>query len=500
MFEFNHKSEVTRNLTFSQYVIQQLVRKKFFSALGLTFFVFIAVFSAVFIYWGDIFSVELLIALAIGIPSLVFSVIYLHFGVYVLLIISYFILGLLRFTDLPLGMIIDGLVVILLAAVIWRLIQNRSWEIFTNASGKVVFLWIIFNILQVLNPETSSKVAWIYAIRGVSIILLFYFVAAYAINTPKKLYYFVEIILFLSLILGLYGIFQEFNGLLRIEEDWVRSNEERFALYFNWGKFRKFSYFSSPTIFGITAASVGVFSLVLSFGKVSFLRRIYLIATSLVLFFSMIFSGTRTAYAIIPVAFLFFAIVSMKRNILIITGILIAIGAGVILSPITSLGPIDASNLERIRSAFLFQEDPSFNVRLKNQAFIQPYIQSHPLGAGLGSCGEIGKKYSPNSQLANFPPDSGFVKIAVESGYVGLFLYCILLFVIIRAGLLTYFKTNDPKLKNYLIACLTLLYCIIIANYAQETITFCPINIIIYVIMAALVNIKQESKPIQNAR
>ncbi|MGL1489090.1 hypothetical protein ACSTJG_25000, partial [Vibrio parahaemolyticus] len=76
-------------------------------------------------------------------------------------------------------------------------------------------------------------------------------------------------------------------------------------------------------------------------------------------------------------------------------------------------------NILRFQSAFRPNNDASYRVRIFNQARIKPYIWSHPIGGGLGSTGEWGKKFAPNSYLANFPPDSGYVRTTVELGYVG---------------------------------------------------------------------------------
>ncbi|MCP6423416.1 hypothetical protein NL463_29335, partial [Klebsiella pneumoniae] len=64
-----------------------------------------------------------------------------------------------------------------------------------------------------------------------------------------------------------------------------------------------------------------------------------------------------------------------------------------------------------------------------NQKRIQPYILSHPIGGGLGATGVWGVRFAPYSFLANFPPDSGYVRVAVELGWIGLGIFCTLMFV-----------------------------------------------------------------------
>ncbi len=136
------------------------------------------------------------------------------------------------------------------------------------------------------------------------------------------------------------------------------------------------------------------------------------------MFLAMVYAGTRTAYAMIPAGLVFFAMLTLQKRTLMIAGILGALGAGIIFSDIRSLGPFLTQNsLERIRSAFKPSEDPSFQVRERSQAFIKPFIQQHPIGGGLGSIGAWGRRL-PGSPLSQFAPDSGYVRVAVELGWL----------------------------------------------------------------------------------
>jgi O-antigen ligase len=118
---------------------------------------------------------------------------------------------------------------------------------------------------------------------------------------------------------------------------------------------------------------------------------------------------------------------------------------------------------------------------------IQPYIWAHPIGGGLGSTGVWGAKFSPGSFLASFPPDSGYVRVAVEMGWIGLFLFCTLLFVILKTGINNFFAIEDPELKSYCLAMVLIVYALTIGNYPQEAITQYPLNVYFFLV-AALIN------------
>jgi len=150
--------------------------------------------------------------------------------------------------------------------------------------------------------------------------------------------------------------------------------------------------------------------------------------------------------------------------------------------------PTSNGTIKRFQSAFRPTEDASFNERAKNQAFIKPYIQSHPFGAGLGAVGIWGQRFAPNSPLSKFPPDSSYVRIAVELGSVGLLLFCTLIFVALKTGINNFFLIKDPELKNYTLGMVMVIFAFAIASYPQQSIVQFPSNIIFY-LSIALINV-----------
>src|SRR5690606_36158927 len=122
--------------------------------------------------------------------------------------------------------------------------------------------------------------------------------------------------------------------------------------------------------------------------------KIYLALSAGVMLLAMVYAGTRTAFAMLPAGFIFYALLTFQKKTLAFTAAFMLIGSLIIFSDIRSLGPFLSTNsLNRIRSTFSPSEDPSFQVRERSQAFIKPFIQSHPIGAGLGSIGIWGARF-----------------------------------------------------------------------------------------------------------
>jgi len=175
-------------------------------------------------------------------------------------------------------------------------------------------------------------------------------------------------------------------------------------------------------------------------------------------------------------------ILRINRQVLIFSGIAALFFVFLIFVPTSN------SNIVRFQTAFKPNDDISFQARKNNQKRIQPYILTHPIGGGLGATGAWGQRFAPQSYLANFPPDSGYVRIAVELGWVGLFLFCRLMFFILREGINNYFLIKNPELKTYCLAMLLVVFAYNVGNYPQEALVQFPSNIYFY-LAAAIINI-----------
>jgi putative inorganic carbon (HCO3(-)) transporter len=103
--------------------------------------------------------------------------------------------------------------------------------------------------------------------------------------------------------------------------------------------------------------------------------------------------------------------------------------------------------------------------------------------------------------LAQFPPDSGYVRVAVELGWIGLFLICCLMYIVLKTGIESYFKIKDPELQSYCLAMVLIIFAINIGNFPQEAIVQFPLSVYFY-LFVALINVTlrldQELNPIHH--
>lgn len=437
------------------------------------------------------------IILLLGVPALVYMLANLKFGIIALLILSFFLsrIGNFFVGGFPMGTVVDSFLFLMLIGLLVRKGQRRDYTLANSPVSYVIWIWLIFNTLQILNPMQSSEL-WIYAIRSMAGHMIFYFIVIEALDDLTFLKKLVIVWIGLAFLGAIYGLFQEFHGLLPMEKNWIMANPRRYNLYTYHGNFRIFSFFNDPTVYGILMSFTSLFCLlILNVKNLAIKYKVVILICAGAMLLAVIYTGTRTAYAMIPAGIGIFALITFQKRIILFASLFFFVGAAIIFSDIEHIGPlVSRVTLKRVRSAFNPAEDASYQVRLNNQAVIKPFIRSHPFGAGIGTLGTVGKRFNPEGNLTGFDADSMYVKVAVENGWIGLVIYCSLLAVVMITGIRNYFKMRNPELKIYLAAILAVLYSIIIANYTQMVTLQLPNAFIFYALLAFVVKIPEFDK------
>jgi putative inorganic carbon (HCO3(-)) transporter len=471
-----------------------LLIDKLGSKLGITLLLLVMIAVGVAMgMFGFTFGV-ITLAIVIGIPLIYAIVAYPRLGIIVFLIMAYLIMWFLRMgVGIPLGTVMDGMeALFILGLFINQKKGKKDWSMFSSPVTFMVIVWLVYNIMEVLNPTTEARGAWIYTVRTVAIIMLMYFVFQYYINSKEYIRTIFKTWIALAIFGALYALKQEHVGFFNFEEIYLHSDPNIMSLLFIAGVWRKFSIFSDPVSFAYNMVTVSLLCIGIMTGPIEKKKKLVLGCLLVLFMIAMLSSGTRGAYVLMPASLMLLAVLKYNRTVM----LLVVAGAigfiGLIFMPTSN------PTLYRFQSAFKPSTDASFNVRAINQKRIQPFIQAHPLGGGLGSTGVWGKKFAPNSYLANFPPDSGYVRVAVELGWLGLLIFCILMFVILRTGINNYYSIRDPELKSYCLASVLVIFALNIGNYPQEALVQFPSNALFY-LSVAMIMITKRLDDQQNA-
>jgi len=459
--------------------------EKLYNTTGIVLLSIVGIIIAVgTAFIGPIFGI--LLILIITVPPIVYClVVYPKFGIVVLIVMAYmlFMLGQLG-VEGPVGTLMDALQVLLILGVLIKNRKERNWAIFKSPVTIVIFIWLGYNILELGNPAAESRLAWLYTIRSVAIVALSYFVFMYHIRTIQFIRLIFIVWFILTIIGAVYGFKQEYIGFNAHEEAYVNSPGIP-ALLFIDGHWRKFSIFSDPVAFAYNMVMPSIFIICLVTMNMQLWKKIALGFLALIFLDAMLFSGTRGANILIPAALILFAILKYNKKILMYSCM-----GGVFILILVNM-PTSNPNLMRFQTAFKPNNDDSYNLRKRNQKSIQPYILTHPMGGGLGATGVWGQRFAPWSYLANFPPDSGYMRVAVEDGWLGLLLFCIFMFVILKTGINNFYLIQDPELKTYCLAMTLIVFAYNLANFPQEALVQFPSNILFY-LWAALINITRR--------
>ncbi|MDB4903828.1 MAG: hypothetical protein JWQ63_3109 [Mucilaginibacter sp.] len=480
---------------FSQNFKKTVLLEKLFNPVGITSLILLSILIAVGISkFGIVFGALFLITV-IGLPSVYAIVVYPEFGIMVLLIMAYLLFFLWRIgVTGPVGIIMDVIQALLMIGLLIRQKKEKNWEMLKGPVSTMILIWIGYNVLEVLNPVTEARAAWLYTIRTVAIVLLSYFVFLYNIRSIKFIKLIFKVWLALSFFAAIYAFKQEFIGFSNAEKVYLHSDPNIVNLLFIGGHWRKFSIFSDPVSFAYNMSMASIFCIALIAGKLPVWKKVILIFLVASFQISSLYSGTRGANVLIPAALLLFAVLNYNRKVLIFT----CFAAAFLIFLINV--PTSDPNLARFQTAFHPNNDNSYNLRKDNQKRIQPYILSHPVGGGLGATGIWGQRFAPNSYLANFPPDSGYIRVAVELGWIGLFIFCLLMFTALKTGINNYYLIKDPELKTYCLGMVLIIFAYNIANFPQEALVQFPSNVYFSFEMALLTVLlrldkeKQEQK------
>lgn len=423
------------------------------------------------------------------VPAIFFVIVYLiaiinkpSIALVTLFVTNYFIMGLTRYMpDVPLGLVMDFLILLTFVAVFLHMSGEKiPWRNSLNALTLCSGIWLFYSLLQLFNPLSPSREAWFYAVRGIS--FHFFTVSILTAILLDKYKY-------LRLLINLWAVFtwiavakvlmQIYLGFDYAEQRWLDAGGATTHLIITGTRY--FSFFTDAGEFGAAMGQAFVAFIVLALGTKKAGLRIFYILTGLVGAYGMMASGTRGAIAVPAVGFLLYLILSKKTKIF-FAGIVCVVGVYILLNH-TYIGH-QYNMVRRMRTAF-DRNDKSYQVRIANQEKLKYYLADKPFGGGIGSAGDWGLRFSPNTFLAQTPTDSWYVAIWAEQGIVGLILYIALMTIVFfKACQIVLFKIKNQLLQNRLSAFVASSAGVMAAAYGNSVVGQFPVGIIMYMGLA----------------
>ncbi len=404
------------------------------------------------------------------------------FGMYAVIFAAFTANGLNRyFVDLPFGLTIDIILVLTYVAIFFKeFYRKMNWSPAASDLTFVASIWFAYSLLELLNPESLSKMAWFFAMRGVSLYMFLMIpLVLMLMNKYRDLNFFLYLWAFFSIVATIRGIVQLNFGLDPWEQGWLDLGNYKTHVLF--GKLRIFSFYSDAGQFGAAQAHAGLVGTIIFLHAKKTKEKILFGIMAIMGFYGMLISGTRGAMAV-PFAG-FFLYLILTRNLKMITiGTLLGITVFIFFK-FTMIGQ-GVYAIRRMRTGF-DPNEPSLLVRLENQKKLRVYLADKPMGGGIGSAGNWGQRFSPQGFLANVPTDSWYVMIWAEQGVIGLALHLMVLFYILgRGAFLSMFNVRDPVLQGKLFALTSGILGIMAASYGNGVLGQLPTSVLLYSSMA----------------
>jgi hypothetical protein len=404
-----------------------------------------------------------------------------YIGFFLYLNYSYFFIGMNRYVpDIPLGLTID-IILLLTTLSVFTKVKWTDMARMHNGIFYVIFIWFLYTIIQVANPEVTNRESMFYAIRGISV----YSIQVVAITliwlgNKKHFNNFINLILVWSIFSTLWGLRQIWFGPDFAEYIWLERGGK--ITHILDGRLRAFSFYSDAGQYGTTMAFSSLLALILSLGPYKTKMRLLYAAVAIFSFIGFAISGSRGPLFVILFGFVFYLILIRKFKVLLIGSVVFIFVFSFL--KFTSIGQGNYQ-IFRLRTA-LDPKDASLVVRMQNQRLIRQYLESRPFGAGIGSTDTWAKKYYPDSFLAKVPTDSWFISIWAQNGIIGLFLHVFSLFYVLVFGFYNVNKVKSLDLRIKLIGLYGGFFGVIIASLGNPIFGQSPIGGIMYVSMAYL--------------
>ncbi|MEM1217829.1 MAG: O-antigen ligase family protein [Bacteroidota bacterium] len=392
------------------------------------------------------------------------------------LVMAFFTAGLGRYVSAPFGLTIDMFLFVGVLGYLMREVGTEKWtKILNNDVLWAQLVWYGMLMLELVNPEAHSPVAWFYAMRafGFYQILIAIIVLRYC-RDYRYIDKFFNIVFVISLIGTLWGLRQMIFGLDAAEHHWIYVDGHK-KTHILHGVLRVFSFYSDAGQFGASQAMVLLMAAVLCMGPYSLWQKAWYGIVAFMTLIGFGISGTRGALFVPAAGAIAYLVVSKNYKIL-------ALGLGGMFTVFFILKFTflfqGVEQVRRMRTA-LDPNDASFQVRLDNQKKFRKYLATRPLGGGVGTAGFWGARFSPNTFLATTATDSWYVKVWAETGIIGVSLYlAVMLFLGGKAGYIIWNLEND-YIKFKAMAMFGAYFGVLFASYGNSVIGQIPTSVIL---------------------
>lgn len=441
----------------------------------------------------------ILFGLALG-PALIFVLQRNIFaGVILLLVVGSFSGAFKKMAPgLPTGMMIDGLALVLFGLVSLRKIVSERSPIYLSWLSVLILLFALVTVSELLNIKESTFENSVFGLRFIAIPITMCFVGMASIRNQRQAVVLLLSMLGIGALVGIYSVLQFFIGPLPFEQAWVDSSTAP-----NWYVAGQLRAFGPMEDFGTLASYAQIlvtlgWALTLPhFPKWLRLSALPLFALSgaalLLTFVRASWFGGVVGICVVtfwPDRFLLRKLAQLALVALVVGGAFLAVDAftsggefSVQRVFLARMGPL----LENLAGGTL-EEEGSFKDRLETWSDIIPMVQRSPFGIGLGTTGGVSQRFE--GELGFIPADNYYVKLVLETGLAGLFLFIGILLLAIGKGAGLAFSTRNPQIRGLSIAITAVIVGLGVSAFFSSILDFVPTSYYFWLLLGVLASIQ----------
>jgi len=391
---------------------------------------------------------------------------------------NYFAVGLSRYIPVPMGLSVDALLLLAWFSLIFSQFNNKiEWSKAGRDYTYFAIAWFLMTFFQLFNPEAVSREAWFYAMRAQGLYIVMTIPMVYILfNKPKDLNLFITLCAWFTLLAVIKGLIQKYFGVDQWEREWL-NQPGNFRTHILFGQLRVFSFFSDAGTYGSSMGYFGSVFIILAIHELKKSRKYFFFLVGILSLYAMFISGTRSAIAVPLTSLAIYTILTKKLKIMFFMGIIVF--SIFFFFKYTTIGQGNY-DIRRLRSAF-DDDNASLNVRLENRKLFAEYLKTRPFGGGIGSSGNWGMRFSPDTFLAQTPTDGWYIQLWAEQGIIGLTFYLIFLFYgSTKSTYLVFFKIKNRKYLYPAIAFTSGMFGLMVSSYSASSLGQMPNTIIVF--------------------
>ena len=446
---------------------------------------------AIFMFYRfGMFSGYLLLILPFLIAYIIIAFCCLEVILYTVLFFGFFGVAYGRYIlrdAIPWGIFFDMLLIFGYSMVLLKGVTKKvEWAKILDTPLLILIIWLFYCISTAANPERCDFDGWFTAFRLQMYMVLTIPLFCLLLDF-KKLKVLLVLWAVFSIILSLKGFVQEKIWLDPIDRNFLIGNTFHMVM----GKLRVFSFLSDAGQFGVQQAHAATFGAIMFLITKNRKLRILFLIMAIAGIYGMFASGTRGAiFVIFGGAMVLCTLI--RRTKLFIISVIVA-GSFYCFMNYTTIGNSTYA-IYRMRTAFKPAQDDSYLARKINQTILKAYLKDRPFGGGLGAM-----QHGPeDSVLASTPYDSGFILIWGDMGIVGLSMYIgMIVIFLIKGGLLVWFRIKDEWLRGILIALMSGIVGVSVANYGNPVMLQYPTNVLFFMSVAVIYTASRMDKSLQ---